>query len=251
MMLVVGGWLGTRNATAHSTLFSVSIGQHRLGTVTLWQESIGWAGQRQGEGGVGTVTLWHSDRRALALGARVTRIDAVCGDPAWRSQAAPQNIFTTPYFTLFLPRPVQLSYGRDDKSPASPGRVSVLLCAPRPHNGCPCSHSWAAHCFDAALFAGSRWPWAGGLAVRYRPRHGQCSLSQSKWGLNNWKCEPLSKWGIGKNNKDIDCNQPEPAAWVWSLLITPGCRAAAVGNVGCFPNWAAKQNTEQNRSEQN
>ena len=75
-----------------------------------------------------------------------------------------------------------------------------------------------------ALFAGSRWPWAGGLAVRYRPRHGQCSLSQSKWGLNNWKCEPLSKWGIGKNNKDIDCNQPAPAAWVWSLLITPGCR---------------------------
>ena len=122
----------------------------------------------------------------------------------------------------------------------------------RPHNGCPCSHSWAAHCFDAALFAGSRWPWAGGLAVRYRPRHGQCSLSQSKWGLNNWKCEPLSKWGIGKNNKDIDCNQPAPAAWVWSLLITPGCRAAAVGNVGnvgldVFP--IGQRSRTQNRTD--
>ena len=144
MRLVVCGWLGTRNATAHSTLLSVSIGQPRLGTVTLWQESIGWAGQRQGGGVLGTrypsfwhydtmtgwagETLWHSDRRALAVGGRLTRIDAVCGDPEWRSQASPQNIFTSPYFTLFLPRPVQLSYGRDDKSPPSPVRVSVLLC---------------------------------------------------------------------------------------------------------------------------
>ena len=121
MRLVVCGWLGTRNATAHSTLLSVSIGQPRLGTLTLWQESIGWAGQRQGEGGLGTrypslchydtmtgwagETLWHSDRRALAVGGRLTRIDAVCGDPEWRSQASPQNIFTSPYFTLFLPDP--------------------------------------------------------------------------------------------------------------------------------------------------
>ena len=67
MRLVVCGWLGTRNATAHSTLLSVSIGQPRLGTVTLWQESIGWADQRQGRGGwvlgtppCATMTLWQA-----------------------------------------------------------------------------------------------------------------------------------------------------------------------------------------------
>ena len=116
----------------------------------------------------------------------------------------------------------------------------------------PCSHSWAAHCFDGGIVCWTAVTLGWRLAVSYRPRHGQCTLSQSKWGLNNWKCEPLSKWGIGKNNKDIDCNQPEPAGWVWSLLITPVTRMQGGGSWKCWKCWMFSQlgSGAEHRTEQ-
>ena len=101
----------------------------------------------------------------------------------------------------------------------------------------------------AALFAGPRWPWAGDWQWGIGPDTDNAHYHNLNEVSTTGNVSPYLNGGSAKTTKTLivtSQSQPAESGASWSHQW-PGCRAAAVGNVGnvgCFPNWAAEQNTE-------
>ena len=101
----------------------------------------------------------------------------------------------------------------------------------------------------AALFAGPRWPWAGDWQWAIGPDTDNAHYHNLNEVSTTGNVSPYLNGGSAKTTKTLivtSQSQPAESGASWSHQW-PGCRAAAVGNVGnvgCFPNWAAEQNTE-------